>query len=345
MTTRQGIPLRPDPSARAREALSSLWRAAVAVGRQARDLNIRAADLVADDRIAGLLVKAATPPMGLADSVSFQHISYAFFASLGVISAGAALLGKALQLQFDGSASISLPTMAPGTAAFISAGLPAPVYQFVTSAGPAVVPHKMMAFVELTNEMLLHSNADQITQAALTESAAKGLDSILFDALPADTVRPAGLRNGVAALTPASGGTAMTDDVEAMAKAVSRIGGELVFVAAPEQAVALAVRSVPPLAYAVLPTASLPAGTALCVAPQALAAVLGAIQIDAARGVGVTIHESGAPLPIVGASGPTMASPIRSTFQTDTAVLRLRQELSWALRGTGAVSWTEGCTW
>ena len=44
-------------------------------------------------------------------------------------------------------------------------------------------------------------------QQLLSEDLSLAVDTVLLDAVAADAIRPAGLRNGVAGLTPAASGT------------------------------------------------------------------------------------------------------------------------------------------
>ena len=71
--------------------------------------------------------------------------------------------------------------------------------------------------------------------------------------------------------TPAS--EAMAEDLATLAGAVLRVGAPLVFVAAPEQAVAIGLRA-PGFQFPVLPTSALPAGTVVAIPRPALAAAV-----------------------------------------------------------------------
>ena len=72
------IPLRPDPSALRRDALGSLFRAAVVAGKRALgDQTARSGDPDAQ-----LILKAATTPTALADTPALTVLGTAFLASL-----------------------------------------------------------------------------------------------------------------------------------------------------------------------------------------------------------------------------------------------------------------------
>jgi hypothetical protein len=327
--------------------MRSLSRAAIAT---ALGNNITRPDTVLrqrgweDDRVACLLTRSPQSPTSLADAAGLTQVAYAYFAALVPLSAGAAVLQRALGVSLDGIASISLPTLAPGIAGFIADGAAIPVKSFPSTTA-SISPHKLACLVELTNEMLRSSNAETMVSAVLAESAARGLDAALFDANAGSAIRPAGLRNGVAALTPAGAGAkdqAMADDCVALGSAVSGFAGEIIFVTAAKQAIALNLRSLRTFSYAIYPSAALADGTVICINLSALVAALGAVQIDARDAVSTVEADPGQE--IVTAAG-TVGWPIRSSFQTDSRNLRLRQQVSWALRATGGVAHMANVTW
>jgi hypothetical protein len=343
------ISLRLDPDRIQRDAVRSLARAAVVIAFGAIDGTTRSDAVLRrrgweDDRAARLVIRSPQTPTTTADAAALTQVAYSFFDVLAPISAGAAVLERALGVSFDGSASISLPTLAPGVAGFVAPGAAIPVKSF-PSAAATMEPHKLACLVELTNEMLNSANAEVLVRAALTESAARGLDAVLFDANAGSAIRPPGLRFGVAGLTPAAAGAkdqAMIDDCVALAGAVSGFAGEIVFVCANKQALAFNLRSLRTFSYSILPSAAVADGMVIAINLAVLAAAFGAVEIDAGRGVGT--HEYDPGQEIVTAAG-AIASPIRSSFQTDSTVLRLRQQISWTLRASGGVSWMTGVTW
>jgi Phage capsid family len=300
----------------AREAaMSSLVRAAIVVGRgkirpQSSDEDTsRAVETFvrekgwADDRVAGILTRAASAPATTSQAgwaKELATVSAALLAALAPASAGAALLQRGLQIDFGKAAEILLPTVAPGICTFVGEGQPIPVRQSTTSA-PSISPHKMAAIITLTRELMEGSSAEELMRAALVESVGKGLDAILFDDQPGDTVRPPGLRYGVAGLTPAPSGAkdqAMADDVIALGSAIGAVtGGPITFIAAVPQALALELRTHGTFSNAILPSAALPAGMVIAVGDLALAAALGGPPaIDASRHA--EIHRETAPAPI-----------------------------------------------
>jgi hypothetical protein len=265
-------------------------------------------------------------------------------------SAAADVLKRGLSLRFDGSGAISLPAISFGTATFVGEGLAFPVRQFTAEAGVTLHPFKLGTTTSLTGEMLRNNNAEAVVKQALRDSVGPSLDAVLFsNAAGVPELRPPGLLNGIAALTPSAAttkGDAMVEDLVALASAVSVVAGKsfIVFVMNPAQAIALGLRSLGAFTYDVLPSSTVTAGTVIALAVNALASAVGeAPALDASKEA-VVHEEDASPAAIVTPAG-TMASPLRSYFQTDSIGLRLKWPVSWALRDARAVAWMSGVTW
>jgi hypothetical protein len=275
----------------------------------------------------------------------------AYLANLTPYSAGAALLARGISLDFAGAGTINLPVVtAPALADFVQQGAPIPVVQGVSTIQATLTPTKFSVIVALTREMIERSPAEPLVEDALLQATGPALDRRLFDNVAAvPDVRPAGLRYNIAALT-ASTATVPTDamqaDLETLIGAVSAVANnsQIIVVCAPQQAVAIGLKTFGSFAYLVLPTSSLPTGTVLAIAARALVNASGDVpQIDTAASA--TLHMSDAPLPI--ASGGVMAQPgpVIASFQKDVVGLRLRWPLSWALRDSRALAWMQSVAW
>jgi Phage capsid family len=350
------IPLRRDPEAFNEQVMTTLTRACIAAAHGKLNPGVTTESFVRkrwgsdEARAVEMIAKAASSPAMTTTTgwaAELAPISTALLSLLVPVSASAALLQRGLQISFGRDAQIKLPTIAPGTCTFVAAGSAIPVQKFAAS-GPTISPHKMACICELTREMIESSSAESLVRAALVESVGKGLDQILFDNVAGDDVRPAGLRFGVAGLTPAAPGVAakgqaLEDDIVALGTAVSAVAsGPFTYVAAVPQAIALIVRTLGTFKDTVLPSAALPAGMVICVADAALAAAIeGPPVIDVSRQV--ELHRETNPQPIV--SGGVTATPVGSVYQTDSVALRLRWPVSWQLRASGAVSWMSSVNW
>jgi hypothetical protein len=338
-----------DPDLAIEAVVVSLSRAGVALGRSAFEPAVRppeqAKRAFGSDRGVELILRAASTPastttVGWASELA--HVTSFFLASLAPVSAGVELLGRGIQLRFAGDGSISLPTIAVGSGAtFIGQGKPIPVVSFPTAAGVKLEPHKLALITTLSRETVESSNAEAILRATLAESAALGLDAALLSTNAATADAPPGLLNGVTPTTPSTAtplSDAMAADLAALGGAVARVaGGEIVFVAAPEQALAIKLRS-PNFAYPVLASKALAAKTVVAVAANALVSGFDPVpEITASREPELVMDTApGDP----GGTQQTM-----TMFQGDRLALRMRMRATWALRSTSAIAFAQNVAW
>ncbi len=303
-----GRPIRLDHAAAVRgDALS---RAVLAFARSRFDPSSspleHARRAFAGDRAVELIVRAASAPAspttsGWADVLA--HVSTVFFASLVGPSAAADVFVRGLRVNFDGVGAIALPLIAVGSASFVGTGKPIPVTQFATASGVKLEPHKLALISVLTREMVESSNAEAIVGAALKESAS---------------------------------------DLSAIGGAVARVAGsDVVFVAAPEQALAVALRA--PDFGPVLASRALPAKTVVAVAANAVASGFdSAPVIEASRETELLLDT--APGEIV-PQGGSLTYPTGTLFQGDKLALKMRMEAGWTLRAPNTVAWMSSVSW
>jgi hypothetical protein len=188
-------------------------------------------------------------------------------------------------------------------------------------------------------------NAEALVKTALLESTGPALDRRLFNANPAvPDLRPPGLLHGLSPLTPSASATkddAMRDDLQALLTAIAPVAGGsgIVLIAAPGQAVSIALRTLRPLAYRVLPSSALAAGSVIAAVPSAIAAATAdAPLLDTTQAASVQMNDA--------PSGDLMTGgAVTATFQTDTIGLRMRLPVTWALRDARGVSFMTGVTW
>jgi hypothetical protein len=237
---------------------------------------------------------------------------------------------------------------------FIGEGNAAPLAQFSLAGvdlGPA---KKILILTSLTGELegAAPEAASTIIGKALGDAVAKAVDAAVFSATPADSTRPAGLLFGVTPNTAATGSTdidAATSDIAGLATEISSAGidpSDMVVVAAWPQAVRLQMLSGANFKYAIIGTNALPDGTVAAFAPAGVAVgYLGTPEIEVTK-EGAVHFEDTTPLPI--SSGPqggaTLASPVRSAFQQDLLVVRVRARCAWAAL-PGSVALVNSVTW
>lgn len=281
------------------------------------------------------------------------------------------LAARGLSLTFGRAAKINIPTRSrtPSIAgSFVGEGLPIPVRQGAFTSQP-LVPKKMAVITTFTKEMDEHSipAIEGVLREAIQEDTSVAIDSVLIDAGAATVVRPAGLLNGVAALTPTAGGglTALTGDIKQLVGAlVAGTFGNLrtpIWLMNPSEQLSISLAGAPNTGiypfkeeigrgtlanYPVIDSGTVPAKTLVLVDAADFVSVGG----DGPRfemSDQATLHmEDTAPLELVAAGSPgVVASPQRSLFQTDSLALRMILPLNWLQRRAGTVAWTQAVTW
>jgi hypothetical protein len=337
--------------ATATTAMRSLTRACVATAVGAQSSTIYAADFIrqrwpSDRDALALVQRAAVSPTTIATGAYVSPISAALLPALVPLSAAADLLSRALRLDFDGSSVIALPELTAPAAGFVTQGAPIPVVAGVSSGAVTLVPRKFAVITTLTAEMLRDPNVEALVRTVLVEAMGAQLDTVLFDDTAADSTRPAGLLENIAA-TPANAGSgteAMIADVSSLIGSVAGVGGKgIVLIAATPQWIALSLRSPKELRWPVLPSNTLTSGTVIAVATSALVSAFSPVPTIEASKESVLHMETDTVAQIVGSGGT--ATPVRSLFQTDTIGLKLRLPCAWALRSASGLAWTESVNW
>jgi hypothetical protein len=352
----QGIPLRPDPRQVRRFAVNALMRAVTAIAA-AKVWNEDPQKVVAQrwpsDADAATVTKAAVSPLTTSTGSSLlKTLTVNFIESLSGISAGAELLGMGLQLAFDGNGTISVPgfSVDASSAAFIGEAQPIPT-KMLTAAAATLDPSKIATIAALSREMVESSNAQALVEDALSRAVALALDAALFDAnsAVADT-RPAGLRNGIAGLTPTSGGgpNALLGDLDNLLGVVSAVSGNTppVLVTSPARMAKLKLLAGYGLqATTVLASSAIAPTDVIAIAPAAIvSAMSNAPQISVSTET--VLHQADPALALGTAGSPnTVAAPSSSMWQSDVWAVKVRLEATWARRDNRAVAWVSGVTW
>ncbi|WP_440642073.1 phage major capsid protein [Bradyrhizobium sp. PUT101] len=346
-------PFIPDRTIRSRPS-DAVIRAVVASARNVTDARGIGAERTATTLYPGqqgvidIITKGTVTPTTSSADLTRQAITDL------LINAGGATSGlaqRALSLQFDGTQSILIPTLAASGdhATFVAEAGTIPIRQLAID-GALITPFKLACAFLLTRELIEGSpiNAEQVIRALINRSIALGWDTAVLSADAATALRPAGVLNGIAALPATAGGgqVAAVTDLAALAAAVGPVAGsQLAFVCSLSSAIKIAAY-VPSLAFPVLVSAAVDDDTVIAIAVGAFATAANPeISVDVSREA-VVHAEDTTPLAIGTAGNPNaIAAPARSLWQTDTLGIRLTMRLSWALCASGAVAWTENITW
>ena len=259
---------------------------------------------------------------------------------------------------------LTTPTIA---GSFVAEGAPIPVRQGAFNTTPIGLK-KMGVITSYTREMFEHStpNIDTQLRDMIGRHTSVSIDTILLDTNPATTIRPAGLRNGVAGLTPTAGGgfNALVGDLKQMMGVLVAANSvrSPVWIMNPQQALSISLTQsaagvgVFPFrdeiqagmlnGYPVIQSTTVPVTVVILVDAADFASLSG----DDPRfelSDQATLHmEDTTPLNI-GTAGapPTVAAPTQSMFQTDSIALRMILPINWIMRRSGLVAWLTGVTW
>jgi HK97 family phage major capsid protein/HK97 family phage prohead protease len=278
------------------------------------------------------------------------------------------LSNRGLRVTLGRNGTISLPTRSstPTVAgSFVAEGAPIPVRQAAFTAVPLGLK-KMAVITSFTREISEHSTPqiESLLRQAIEEDTGVAVDTVLIDATAATSVRPAGLRAGVAGLTPTAGGgfAALVGDIKQMVGVLTAANSlrAPVWIMNPAQALSIGLTQ---NSGGDFPFKAEINGNQLQGFPVITSTTVPATEVillDAADFMSVegdqprfevsdqaTLHmEDTAPQPISTPGSPNVvAAPIRSMFQTDSLALRMILPMNWAMRRSGLVAWMTGVTW
>lgn len=271
------------------------------------------------------------------------------------------LLGRGLSLTFDRWGTLTLPRRTAGTAGggFVAEGAPIRVGK-ITTAAASLTPKKMGVIVAFSKELAKRSTPaiEGIVRQAIIEDTAAILDPILLDATAVSTARPAGLLNGVSAVASGVAGgdyLAVKEDIKALLAPfhTANAADGIVVIMNPTQGLNLSLMEGPvgdpnwlqriKDRVTFIESTNATAGRLVAVRATDFAGAGGNPDFDISEQA--TIHmEDTTPLEIVSGT-PTVADPVRSLWQTASVGVRMLMDVSWTMRRTGMVQWTDGTTW
>lgn len=274
------------------------------------------------------------------------------------------LRGRGMALSFDQSGTAYIPSLTAGGAngSFFGEGSPMRVGR-ITTAATTMTPRKMGVIVPFSREAAKRStpSLEALVRDAIVKDTAAILDSHLLDATAEDTVRPAGLLNGVAATASGYGGgdyQAVIEDINALLEPFDTANASdgIVLIMHPKQARKLAMLPGPDgtfgwsdkfmSEFTVVRSTHATAGRLIALrASDFITAAGDAPQFEVSNSA--TVHmEDASPLEIVASGSPDVtAAPVRSFFQTDTMGVRMVMDVAWKMRRSGMVRWINGTTW
>jgi HK97 family phage prohead protease/HK97 family phage major capsid protein len=321
-----------------------------------------------------MITRAATIP---ADTVTtawaaelVTHAIADFMESLLPVSIYPQLASRGARFTFGRNGVVTIPyrESTPTIAgAFVQQGAPIPVKQGAFNA-LTLTPKKMGVISAFTREIAEHSTPaiEGLIRQAITDDTAVAIDAVLLDANPATIVRPPGLRNGVASLTPTGGGgvlAAVIGDLKGMINALtSATAGNFrspVWIVNPGDLLSIAMMPTATsgdmpfrdevgrgtlMGIPIIQSTSTPADTMMLIDAADFAAATGDTPAFTVSDQATLHFEDTNPQPIV-ATGPTPAAPTRSLWQTDTIAVRMILDINWSMRRTGMVQYVSPLGW
>jgi hypothetical protein len=325
-------------------AFTRLITAKVLAQLQRRTVESVIADQWPHDRIMDMVARAASAPAittvpGWAQELAHKVVLDGV-AALRPASGAAQLMPNCLVLRFDGAGQISVPGFVANVAnaGFVQEGNPIPVRQ-LSAAAAVLSPYKLGTIATLTQEMAESSNAEAMIGDSLFKSAGLALDAVMFDANPATAARPAGLLNGITALTASSSTDpfgAVFEDISTLINAISTVGGAgpYYIITSPGKVISGQAR-LSAGSYDVIKFigSNIIGNTMIAVAPQALVVAFDPNpEIDVSNAATLVMDDTAPAL-------PDTTQPTKSLFQTATLAVKMRWPVSWSLRDSRGVAW------
>lgn len=273
------------------------------------------------------------------------------------------LRARGVAQSFDAAGTAYIPSLTAGGAngSFFAEGAPIRVGR-VTTASTTMTSRKMGVIIPFSRELAKRStpSLESIVRQAIIDDTAAVLDAALLDATAGDSIRPAGLLNGISATATGYGGgdyQAVIGDIAALLAPFDTANASdgITLVMHPSQRRKLAMMPGPDGTFGwadrfmsefnVVSSTYATANRLIAIRTADFVTATGdAPQFEMSNTA--TIHmEDSTPLEIVSGTGPTVADPVRSFFQTDTMGLRMVMDVSWKMRRSGMVRWIDGTTW
>ena len=303
-----------------------------------------------------------------------QTVIGEFIASLMPLSVYPKLAAKGGSFTFGRNGTISLPARNTSTTiagSFFAQGAPIPVRQGAFTA-ITLTPKKMGVITTLTREITEHStpSIEAIVRQAILEDTAVAIDTVLLDANVATTTRPPGLKSvgtGTTVSPTAGGGiAAVIGDMKAMIGAlITATKGNLrspTWIMNPADALAVSLTQAAAggdfpfldevsngtlMGYSLITSTTCPVDQMLLVDAADFMTATGDTPRFDVSDQAVLHMEDTTPLQIATTVGtvPTVASPTRSLWQTDTIGIRMIVDMNWAMRRSNVCMFMNTMTW
>lgn len=288
-----------------------------------------------------------------------------FIDSLMPSSVYPALSLRGGRFTFGRNGTVTLPARlaTPNLAgAFVAEGAAIPVRQGAFTS-VSLTPRKMAVISTFTRQIMEHSTPaiEQQIRTMMQDDTAVALDTVLLDNVAGSTLRPPGLRNGVSATGATAGGgfNALVGDIKNLVGVLASANSlrSPVWIMNPVDVLSLTLTQNAggdfPFqieanggrlqGYPIIQSTTMPAKMVLLLdAADFFSATGDEPQFSVSDQA--TLHMEDTAPQAIGVSG-SATNPIRSLWQTDSIAVRMMLDISWAMRRTGVVAWTQTITW
>ncbi len=277
--------------------------------------------------------------------VSEGSVGAGLLQTLAPASVYAALSRRGLRVDMSGLSQANLLNRATPTGSptcFVGEGNPIPV-RAMDFSGVLLTPKKAAVISHYTREIARRSAPaiETILRTYLPEDITVAVDATLLGSAAATATQPAGLLAGVSpiAASTQTGVSGVVEDLGALAAAIAN-AADPVFIMAPATAIALAAL---PGAVPVILSDSVPFRRVIAIDASDFAS-------GSADGASfeivddATLVAADPAVPIVDGAG-ALGNPTSSLWQLDLIGIRVIEELAWALRRTGRISYIDAVNW
>jgi hypothetical protein len=323
-------------------------------GHVLRQRGVDCSALGRDDEGVSLVLRAAKNPMNIGSGGTAAQLAATRVIDDVVPLSGpsaAIELGRlGMQVEFGRYASVAVPGRVcdpNDCGSFVVESDPIPV-KVMSLSTTTLTPARLAVIAVFSDWLAESSNADRVIPQIMNEVGLLKYDAELLSATAASASRPAGLLNGVVALTATTAGSeAMEKDIAQLVAAIENNGGgaNVVFIANPAQAATLKFKAGPKFNYPILASAALASGTVVAIEVGSYVSAVDPIpEYDVSRATAVHMEDT-SPAQLASGTGPTVATPIRSMYQTLTTAVKMVLTVSWGMRASGHVQLINSVNW
>lgn len=290
-----------------------------------------------------------------AEVTGSQAIYPGVLATIAPTSIYAALKARGISANLEGVPSIRFPArQTPGGAIaspFVGEGQPIPVRNIDLTNGGLLMGHKCAVMSMYTSELARASvpSIESIVRTGLAEDTALAIDTVLLGTATATAISPAGLLNGVTPLTASASAdpaTAAAADLAALAAAIVPAAASPVYIMNSSLATSAALLLPGATVLDIIVSDTVSAKQVICLDSSDFVSAVDAGSIETTDDA--TIVADTAPLPLstgTSGAGALTAAPHQSLWQLDLVGVRLIEDVSWAMRRAGRVSFVQSVKW